>query len=194
MGIRGSRTWRAAAAGVAAAGLAAVALAGAGSPAQALTQWDQRNDGVLGSYSHLTSNLSVPFTPTLGAVDTVQLCLAGFTFDTIGETSLAVSIVEQTEAGPVVLGTSAPATLPATSSPLSITYSTVQFGFDQPIALRPGGSYSIDGVEIESYAFAAETMDPANPVGTGGVWFREGMTGTPGLDNATSFVAAPTCG
>lgn len=159
--------------------------AGASGP---FTSWDQRNDGPTNFNSHNTASAWVAFQPTLPAVDTVQLCIAGE-----GSSQVRVHIRHGSDSGPI-LGTSDVTTTPSlpVDDEFSLVKSTLTFSFDTPVALTPGDTYVIDTEQVSGLSFAARApLDPTNPVGGGGeLWFREGVsTATPDA----SSLAAPTC-
>ena len=162
-------------------------LAGAPTAGAQVTQWDQRNDGPLGMYSYRLA--AVPFTPTAAALDTVQMCMSGdaatVSVDIIGPggATLGSSSVESTAPG-----------IP--NDPFLLNYTTLTFEFDAPVALTPGAEHTIQVVGHDGHAFAAETLDPNNLMGSAGVWFREGLgVDATALDpaNAASYLGLPTC-
>ena len=170
------------------AGAALLALTGLGPSAGAtgpFTRWDQRNDGVINANSWNTASSYAPFTPTLAAVDTVQLCVAG------DLSQVRVHIREGSDEGPI-LGTSDTQTTLPGDNIFTIVYSPLTFTFASPVPLVPGSTYVIDTEQVAGLSFAAHApLDPTNPFGSsGGLWFREGLSAS--TPDASSL-AAPTC-
>ncbi len=178
--------------------IAVMGLLSSGS-ASAVTEWDQRNDGPLfplPSGSTL-SNTKALFTPTLDAVDTVQLCLGS-----LGTSSdVQVEIREGSATGPV-LGTSDTQTVQpgVDGAPEALIPRLTTFHFTSPIPLTPGDDYYIRAnVVAGANAKAWHTYDHNDlpyPFGVAGPWFREGLgvdVGDADPADAASYVGAPTC-
>jgi hypothetical protein len=165
--------------------LAAMLMASSGN-AGPLTHWDQRSDSVAGFYTVISNSVVQPFTPTLSAVDAVELC-----FDSESGGEIAVQIVD---AGGNVLGTSKPVTITASPAPWPaslLPFVVGTFTFDSPVGLTPGAEYSISGVNLSGHAYAARTLDPTDPTGDGAsFWFREGVRTE---DPTQTSVAVPAC-
>lgn len=164
-----------------------------------ITQWDQANDGPLapGLVGTSFQAVDVEFTPSLAAVDTVQLCV-GVQGASNATSDVAVQIREGSASGPILGTSSVETTLPHVES--GAPMSTLTFEFPSAIALTPGDTYVIGGVEVSGDAWAFQTYDPNDPVWSAvngaGTWFREGLSGdVASIDpaNAASYVAAPTC-
>jgi hypothetical protein len=123
------------------------------------------------------------FTPTLAALDFVQLRLSDSTVNKLGATFL-IQIRQGGTGTGAILGTSAGVTLADGFGSLADDFgfgfpfggTPVQFDFATPVALTPGGLHSIEVVKVSGGTFLVYGRQPGDYVG-GAV-----ITGLPGAD------------